>query len=91
MSADFPELMIADTYTSYTNAFLTLAEDVVNGEFKQGEGAYSVGVADGAVCFDLNPEMDIPEEARQAYEEAYQGIMDGTIVVERHSNETETE
>ena len=89
MSADFPQLMIADTYTSYTNAFLTLAKDVANGEFKQGEGAYSVGVADGAVMFDLNPEMEIPEEARAAYEEAYQGILDGTIVVERHSNTEE--
>lgn len=91
MAADFPTLIVADVYSSYTNAFLTVAEDIVNNEFKQGEGAYSVGVPEGAVMVELNPDLDIPANAKSAFEKAYQGIRDGTIVVERHSNATKAE
>lgn len=89
MSSEYPDLILADCYTSYEDGFRAVANDVANGTFKVGEGMYAVGIADNGVYCDLNSNLVTDQAVIDAYEAAKAKLQNGEITVAKTAEDLE--
>lgn len=89
MSSEYPELIIADCYTSYEDGFRAVANDVANSSFKVGEGMYAVGIADNGVYCDINSGIITDQAVIDAYDAAKTKLRNGEIVVAKTAADLE--
>ncbi len=78
-SKDAPDVVIADGYIDFSNAFSVVVKQVKDGTWKPGE--IRVGTKDNVVKFVWNDKMTIPQEAKDAYDKALKDIQAGKIKI----------
>ena len=78
-SKDAPDVVIADGFIDFSNAFSVVVKQVKDGTWKPGQ--IRVGTKDNVVKFVWNSKMTIPQEAKDAYDKALKDVQAGKIKI----------